>query len=141
MSAANSGRLRWSERVRRPAQCRARLSKQVQMRLLVYDFVAGAVDRAGACENEPSDSTCLGYFTDDLGRRHVHVDGEVGIDCAGRITHQPAEMYHRSNTAHRAGEDFDVTEVLADDSESRMPGDARQPCFTIMHSVEYRDLT
>ena len=110
------------------------------MRIFVHDLVAGTVDRAGTREDEPSHAACLGYFADDLGRRHVHVDCEIGIDRTGRVAHQPAEMDHRSHPAHRAGKRFDVTEVLADDGEIRMSGDARQRFFAVVHRVENRDL-
>src|SRR5262249_8980343 len=50
------------------------------------------------------------------------------------------EMDHRSNTAHRTGEGFDVTEVLADEGEVRMSGDARKRFLAEVHRVEDRDL-
>ena len=90
---------------------------RIEMRLFVHDLIASTVDRTGAREDKSAHAARLGDFADDLGCRHIYVDCEIGIDRTGRIAHQPAEMDHRSNPAHRSGQRFDVTEVLADDGE------------------------
>ena len=63
------------------------------MGALVDDFVAGAVDRAGARENEASDAARLGDFADEPGRRYIDIDRQIGIDGAGRIADKTAEVY------------------------------------------------
>ena len=102
------------------ASCIKRL--RIKARSFVDDLVACTIDRAGARKDEPANPACFGYFTDYLGRGHVHVHGKVAIDGTRRIAHQPAEMDHRANAVHGSSEGFDMTEVFTNEGKVSVSG-------------------